>query len=233
MATTPYFSRFCLLLWTLVLLIGCETSKPASTTAPPYKVPSNEPPNLDWPLPPPSSRWTFPATFLAEARTFGQADERLTKMLVPAGYETYAYYAIPGGFALVTQLEQIDEEARPKAPRWSTTVTSKGLLERLREMILPSEGHFRVLVFAFTPNPVIFDTNTAGISQSRAETMLDRGAGSLGASFGKSACSPDCRLTVLVYEYKKDDISRPAVLVRPSLVHAIVQLQNTHVKLHN
>lgn len=197
-------------------------------------LPAARPPQLPWPPPPSSANYVLPKTFMASMQRFSQVDDRLTAALRSANYETFGYYAIPGGFALVTQLEQIDNQGRPKPEtvRWRNAITSTGRWQDwLRNLVIANNGRFRVLVFTVTPQPFSKATTTRQISQPAAEALLSKGLNVLPPELADQRCPPNCRVTVLVYEYTKAEGAAKSVFVKESSLPAETQLRNTHINL--
>ena len=87
-------------------------SRPAPTIAPGPT--ASAPPLKDlfpWPPPTPSTRRAFSPDVVpgsAPAKTVGDVASRLERMLRQADFDSFGYYRVPGGFALVTRIESLD-----------------------------------------------------------------------------------------------------------------------------
>ncbi|TXT28866.1 MAG: hypothetical protein FD131_2809 [Rhodocyclaceae bacterium] len=79
-------------------------------------------PQFDWPPPKASAEESIPDKWLRTGPATRLADvaDKFEKALRLAHYEQRSYYAVPRGFALATQLEQIkaDGTPMPGADRW-------------------------------------------------------------------------------------------------------------------
>ncbi|WP_210516128.1 carboxypeptidase-like regulatory domain-containing protein [Hymenobacter terricola] len=182
-------------------------------------------PNLAWPPPQPSTRCPLPAPFLVGAKRLRDVDARLSASLQRAGYSYRAYYSIPEGFALVTQLEQTDDQAtpRPEPERWSEAMPhARNLLEWLKNALFANKGHYRVIVFTVTPTP--FVTADERMPKKVATDWLKKGLSELPATIGRRRFTADCVVTVLVYEFLQEEDGKPAHLVDPSLFSGLTHL---------
>ena len=187
-------------------------------------------PTLDWPPPKPSTQCVLPPRFLAGATQLRHADDRLRTALSRAGYGTPAYYQIPNGFALVTQLEQISPDAKPlPAPqRWSVQIApTQKVADWLKSLVIARAGRFRVLVFTVTDAP--FAPSRTEISRKAAMAWLGNGLNVLPPAIGAQPCSADCRVTALVYEFEKVETQPESKLVPQSSVLGGVQLVRTGI----
>ncbi|GAA4021835.1 hypothetical protein GCM10022409_01940 [Hymenobacter glaciei] len=166
-------------------------------------------PALPWPMPPPTSVFPFPASYLAGLKTFRDVDDKLSSALTNAGYDTPKHYSIPDGFAVITRLEQTTADARPlpQAQRWlSNAVGGEQLMGLLRDLVITRKGYFRVMIFVVTPRNVTFSQKP--LAQDRATTWYHQGPLFLDAAVGSQLCPPNCRVTALIYEFMKEDSLR-------------------------
>ena len=80
-----------------------------------------------WPPPDASTHQKIPRELLVsnntQAQTWASVAARLEKALTDNGYSSPGYYAVPEGFALISQLERINRDATPSPPnvRWKTS----------------------------------------------------------------------------------------------------------------
>jgi hypothetical protein len=104
-----------------------------------------------------------------------QVDQALGDALRDAGYVGSSYFGVPGGFALITQVEQTDGKGRPlRGKRWSpriATIKSFTLVGILRALLTAEPGFFRVL--ALIVQLVVFgETRYSAPDQARAGTNV-------------------------------------------------------------
>lgn len=129
-------------------------------------------PEFSWPPPSSSDYVKFDFNSLGNVDQLGDLDSIITKRLANAGYHLRPnkYFHTPNGFALVTQLEQIDCDGKPlqDRERWSIDISEYekdfNLIDYLRSLSFKEEGFFRILAFVVTDdfNPL-----------SRIEPTLD------------------------------------------------------------
>jgi hypothetical protein len=175
---------------------------------------------LPWPPPDPSSRVVLERR-LIEAHhslpTLGDLDSTLHAALSAAGYTGCSYWGVPGGFAVVTPLEQTNSVGSPLADdrRWIGSIVemkSFTLSEYLRALLTAPRGYFRVLAFVISTEPF-----TGSGARARLET-IERwsrvGFNFLPDPIRTEAFTGRHRVTVLVYEFlKKRDSDRPMASV--------------------
>ncbi len=176
----------------------------------------------EFPWPPNSSAFvSIPSELLVKqegSAKLADVDNRLRRALVQGGYEKLGYYHIPGGFVVVTQLEQFDiVTGAPLADsnRWSTTTAPPRLftLEYFRSLIHGTSGHFRVIAFAVTNKP--FNETGKVVAASQAATLASGGSNSLPADVRDQPYGADYQCTALVYEFLQPN-SGPAKFVNSS-----------------
>ena len=136
--------------------------------------------------------------------TLGQIDSRLSEALASCGHTEKRYYPIPDGFALVTRLEQIDAEGRPKEPRWSVEIAGLrrfSIGEYVRALFLAPAGYYRVIVFAVTSRS--FAATGRPLSSDAADDLLADGSNTIPPSIQAHRFTERHRVTALIYEFEK------------------------------
>jgi hypothetical protein len=178
-------------------------------------------PEFPWPPPPYSTRLRLDRALLVAAQptpSNGSVAARMEQALAANGYNEVSYYAVPDGFAMVTQIERIDPDAAPAAEqRWSTQVDALSLipfsLEAYLEALFGKDGDtFRVIVFTFTPTP--FTTGARPVPPGVAMAWVERGATALPAALAILPYGEDTVCTALVYEFTLSRLG--GMLQRPS-----------------
>ena len=111
--------------------------------------------------------------------TLADVDTALSEALDATGYYEKAYFTVPDGFALVTRLEQIEPDGRPKPlpDRWSVRLEPLKrftLAAYLQALFSAREGQYRVIVFIVTDVPIA--AKSAPASREEAEDWLSEGA---------------------------------------------------------
>jgi len=95
---------------------------------------------------------------LTNVTKLGDVDSLITANLSKSGYQfrPNKYFYTPNGFALVTQIEQIDCEGKPldKAKRWAVNISEFekdfNLIDYLRSLSVEKDGRYRIFAFVVT-----------------------------------------------------------------------------------
>jgi hypothetical protein len=193
-------------------------------------------PSFPWPPPQASATDIVPRTLVlgpnAQAALLGDVNNRLVAALEASGYVGKSYYAVPDGFALVTQLEQInaDGTSRPVPDRWAAsvgTLHSFSLSEYLKALFTANVGHYRIIVIVLTPHP--FSQSDAKVTREEALSWIPKGANQLPSSIAERAFTPDFACTALIYEFEELHAGDAATLVTPSNLSGRDHLMKSNV----
>ena len=169
-------------------------------------------PTFPWPPPEASASMIIPRNVWQKpdgtSIYLKDIDDTLIAALESSGYIEKSYYAVPGGFALVTRLEQIDQSGTPlEGPnRWHSEVDALSkfsLREYLKALFTVRPGYFRVVVFLVTPHP--FTQKNRSLTRSEAMEWLNAGANVLPESHSLHRYSNQFTTTALIYEFLKTD----------------------------
>jgi hypothetical protein len=179
-------------------------------------------PQFDWPPPKASAEESIPDKWLRTGPATRLADvaDKFEKALRLAHYEQRSYYAVPHGFALATQLEQIKADGTPMsgADRWKVGTPSVGnlsLLTFVEALAHAPAGYYRAIVFVVTDAPWV--QSTTAPSDARIKGWAGSGAQALPASIGALPYGEGYRSQALIYEFRKGT-SGAAQTVLPSSV---------------
>ena len=191
---------------------------------------SGSPPALPWPPPPPSTQVVLAHTVLFRATSGGtlhDADVVLTSALDAAGYSDRSYFSVPGGFAIVTRIEQTQSDGTPMQPpaRWSMKSLEPNpfdIVAQLKLFVTAPPGYFQIWAFVVTDEP--FPADGRPLGRNAMMKLLYSGDNRLPAQFAQSAVSASTQCTVLVYEFVKPRAEKDAQLVSlpgrmPAKVH--------------
>jgi len=166
------------------------------------------------PFPSPSASYDLPLAYFARSQNLGQADRLLSQGLSTFGYDEKRYYHVNEGFALVTRMEQTDDQgySLSNANRWSAQVNSElnSPWNYIKALFSAPIGYYRVLVFLVTPA----DLQTSGqrISAEQARQWFSGGYLSLPMAIRNIPFTAGHRITLLVYQYRKEAGSDAAFL---------------------
>lgn len=178
-----------------------------SVGARPARTPQPAPvllPRFPWPPPVPSATYLFPVKVFAQYKTVGEVSSAIVEALQTSGYLEKSFYQTdPGGVALVTRLEKIQDDGAP-APdqdRWPLELnpSPSGLADFLRGLFFVKPGHYRVIVFFLQDIP--FSPSTNRLTAEDAQKLVNEGANMLppeiaSKPFGTGRC------TAYIYEFK-------------------------------
>ncbi|SEM12045.1 FecR protein [Syntrophus gentianae] len=177
-----------------------------------------------WPPPDASTHQKIPRELLAsdKTRTYTWANvaARLEKALADNGYSSPGYYAVPEGFALISQLERINQDATPASPevRWKIKVDPVSIKQfnldaYLKALLGADAGLFRVIAFVFTPVPIV-TRGKANIEE--AKLWVGKGGSTLPQVLAKQVYGEDMEATALIYEFEVPRHAKTARLNKPS-----------------
>ncbi len=192
-------------------------------------------PSFPWP-PPKASAFTDVGLGLltrdAPAPTFRTLADRLEAALAAAGYGERSYYAVPGGFALVARLEQIEADGTPKPvpDRWSMTVRNMprfSLTEYFKALFKGTPGRYRIVVFVVSAIPFSQMNEEVTVTESRA--WLTGGLNALPASIGARPRTDDVRCTALIYEFERPSSGAPVRFRDPSPLTGSTHLEKARL----
>jgi hypothetical protein len=189
-------------------------------------VPESAPalPVFPWPPPRASSWITLPSELLhrpGRHDSLKDVGNRLARAFRQAGYGELSYYRVPKGFALVTRLEQFQPDGAPlDGPgRWSVSVMAPrvfSLESYLKALFSANPGHFRIVVFMVTSEPVTMD-DTTEVARDVALKWVSEGANKLLKDYEKIPFDDDVDCTALIYEFEQATRDERASLKAPGL----------------
>lgn len=180
---------------------------------------------LFWPPPDASTHHKIPRELLIAVKPagpiWGSVAARMERALALNGYSDPGYYVVPKGFALVSQLERINEDATPFSQnlRWKikvdpASIVPFSLAAYLKALLGKDAGFFRVIAFVFTPESIL----TSGTEPPMDEAKFWVGSGGtvLPQGLATQVYGVDMICTALVYEFEIPSHGAPARLRKPS-----------------
>jgi len=175
-------------------------------------------PTFPWPPPQASSRLVLANSLLVSGQqnpNLGNIDDRITAALLSAGYSERAYFAVPDGFAIVTKLEQINNDGTSKQPpaRWVATgdsgPSSFSLSSYIRALFTANAGYYRVIAFLVTDVP--FAATGAAPTEDQTTSWLRNGFNALPADVRQQPYGAGFSCTALIYEFERTESSPPTL----------------------
>lgn len=199
----------------LIIFIGTSSEAPTNAnTNVNYRTDQHHLPEFPWP--PKASAYTkIPPQYLMRPQgetLLKDVAARLEFAFRGAGYGQTGYYAVPGGFALVSQLEQFKADGLPVNDRyrWSEEVEIPEVfsLEYLSALIKGKVGRYRVIVFAVSDD---FFSQESGrrVGIEEARTIAIQGANILPDYLGNLPYTDRHTCTALIYEFEKLHADEP------------------------
>jgi hypothetical protein len=191
----------------LVAEVGYALGEEPATADPMPTDTGNEIPTFPWPPPQPTTRTVLERTLVAgTAITLGGVADRLTAALGSQGYSEHGFYAVPGGFALATRLEQIEFDGTPKPEplRWSSALPPRELFslnDFVRALFTAPVGHYRVIVFVLNDRP--FAASGETVSGDEALAWVGAGLNRLPDSIAARPFSERYVATAMIYQFQK------------------------------
>ena len=185
-------------------------------------VPTQIKEEFPWPPRRASATAVIPSEFLTQKTdkvSLKNIEQKLSATLDSCGYFEKSYYAVPGGFAIVTRLEQIDPDGRSKEipDRWSVEVEplrSFSLEAYLKALFTARCGYYRIIAFIVTPHP--FSQSDITVSRDEAMDWVHEGWNKLPSSIGEREYLPkELSSTALIYEFEQPESGKKAELKTP------------------
>ena len=168
---------------------------------------SGQLPEFPWPPPSASASYVLPDKLFVSYRTVGEVAGAILGALEQNGYVERSFFRTPpGGVALVTRLERINDDGSPSAEgvRWPAGephTSTRSLLELLQGLFFVDPGHYRVIVFVVQDMP--FSQSSEAITAQQAQTWLTFGANVLSPQIAALPFAGG-HVTVLIYEFASD-----------------------------
>lgn len=149
----------------------------------------------------------------------GDIDDVLIRSLDSCGYYERSYYSVPGGFALVTRMESIFDDARSKKmpERWAVNDPPNlgfSPLQLLKRLFTANPGFFRTIVFIVT-DTVCLESDMK-MTNKEADSWLTCGGKSLPISIAEISYSDTLDIIAFIYEFKKERSDTLAIQTDPS-----------------
>lgn len=166
-----------------------------------------------WPPPKPSTRYTFRNSQIGfgqgEYSSFGKVDLTLSSVLRRLGYGSVAYYGVPGGFAMVTRIEQIKSDGSPEEGdrRWSLALPGRFAFwqrDFWKSLVFGDRAYFRILVLVVTDREL--GSPKPKPTAKEAIDWLSSGQERLPPHLKRLKYSENHRVIALLYEFQRRDV---------------------------
>ena len=164
-------------------------------------------PSFPWPPPKFSAKTAIDRALLEKSTgdtTLGDVDRRLRSAFDANDYEI-GYFKAPGGYALVTRMESIENDGSPKTDgRWLIArqpIKKFSLSAYLGALFGADPGKYRVIVFAVTTASVVGSNQQP--TSNDAESWFLQGEDILPNEVAKQEFSRRHRCVALIYEFAR------------------------------
>lgn len=183
-----------------------------------------------WPPPTASANTEIPRQLVVrsnERTSLLDVASTLERALDRAGYAERSFYAVPHGFALVSRMEQIYPDGRPReeGSRWPLKASPPpvfSLAAYLRALFSTNVGLYRVIAFVVTNRPFV---QSAARGDNPARQWVWAGANRLPTVVGFSDYTAEYACTALVYEFRRASGSQEASVVLPGTLPGRTHLE--------
>ncbi|WP_140420595.1 hypothetical protein [Novosphingobium sp. B 225] len=169
-------------------------------------------PFFPWPPKTPSDLGDISADFEVRG-SLGSIANRIKQRISPKGYDSLRYFSVPGGFAMVTDLERVARHGSISPEnRW--TVGKRGgfvsIYDYWNKLLKGENDRFRVFVFIVTDADIRNDQAFA----DQADLKNWKAIGRPGLSNQRSAATalPGTKAWLYVYEFKSSRSKDPELI---------------------
>lgn len=160
-----------------------------------------------FPFPPPQCYQSAELQFnsFATAKTLGDVGKMITQAFEQKGYP-FRFMSVPDGFAIVTQLEQYQEDGSIQSnplTRWQELPQAESFslsLAYLKSLVFARKAHLRVFAVLVTPRS--YPSNETHISKDDAKAWIRKGVNRLPKTIAEKPFSSSYSVDVLVYEFE-------------------------------
>jgi hypothetical protein len=189
-------------------------------------------PAFPWPPPTPTEQTTLNASVVAALRsrnaTLFDLGEHFKEALDRSGYSEIGFYDAPGGFAIISRLERIEEDGRPAPGDFRYMPPGDepfSLQQYLTSLFVAPVGRYRVIVFVVTNQAFAATGRTIGAMEARS--LLRRAANRLPDYFRYFPLSREHQITALVYEFERSANDERLRLLPESRLSARTHLERS------
>lgn len=189
----------------------------------------------DFPFPPPDCYQAIEIglTPFSDCRTLGEVSKKMSQTLLKGGYP-YRYLSLSDGFAVVTQLEQYQEDGSilPDSKlRWQELPKGENFawsMDYFKTLIFPRKAYLRLFAILVTKRS--YPSTATKISKDEAKAWVRKGLNRLPKTIGDQKCS-GYSVDVLVYEFEVPQTNFKPTQHCPCHLSARDHLQKTPMRI--
>lgn len=174
---------------------------------------------------PPKTRNMSSLNKTVRRQSLSDIDKILSFALDACGFFEKRYYSVPGGFAIVTQLEKMNPDGTSKegSKRWNLNFDSDG--SYLSRLFKPKVGQYRSL--AFLVSNISFNQKEVPLDERNIKTWMANGINKLPTLIGEFPYTDNHFCTALIFEFEKKDVDKNMNLLVPGKLSAYEHLTKT------
>lgn len=180
-------------------------------------------PTFPNPPPQPSARYIFNSSRIKNAKSYGDINDIVVNCLNHGGYQDkYNYFLFDEGFAIATDMEQINDDASPKPnnERWLQGSVNKfketwSLRSYISKLFVSQPGYYRTIVFIISNSLNTFSPND--FNKELFSKYISQGAIDLPPGIKSKSLEKNITVTALIYEFKKSENSLNALLITDAI----------------
>lgn len=176
--------------------------------------------SFPYPPPPCCSPIPIERKYFQQANNLGKVAEKLCAVLNERGYRYRRYMSFPGGFALVTQMEQFNSDyySLSGTNRWASLPvceTFDDFFDYFKRLIFAEKAFFRVFVFIVTDKTYKIKGNQ--VTKTEAESWFSSGVNKLPDSIAGTPYTDRISVEAIVYEFEVPQSNKKPLQKCPSI----------------
>jgi CarboxypepD_reg-like domain len=193
--------------------------------------------NAKFPFPPPEchTAYEMPRRIFSECKNLGDVEQKISSALDVENYP-YRFLSVPNGFAVVTQMEQYNENGtiiKDSGTRWVHYPKQEAFswsISYFNSLIFPKKGYLRLFVYIVTSE--VYSSTEEIVSKDQAAAWHNRGVNKLPAQVANIPFSEDYTINLLLYEFEVPESNHKAQQNCPSRFPAKEHLRLSGLKSH-
>ena len=187
-------------------------------------------------FPVPAPKWSADADvddYFKTCAKMSDAEQKIRQALDATGFYSRKYFQVPGGFAVVTRMEQFNKDGSSKseANRWKTRPVRDetfSITGYLSSFFTTEPGYFRLFAFVVT-DAVLTSDQKRQVSRDEASNWLNEGACRLPEVIGSKPFGKNTGVTALVYEFRVPESNRQPIFAQPSDLDGMTHLRQARI----
>jgi hypothetical protein len=193
--------------------------------------------NSKFPFPPPEchTAYEMPIRVFSECKILGDVEQKISAALDAENYP-YRFLSVPNGFAVVTQMEQYNENGtiiKDSGTRWvhyPKQETFSWSINYFNSLIFPKKGYLRLFVYIITSE--VYSSTEEVVSKDQAAAWHNRGVNRLPSQVANIPFSEDYTINLLLYEFEVPESNHRAQQNCPCRYPAKEHLRLSGLKSH-